>query len=106
MQHIPANGPVVGREWNPFTAKMIHRSGATVLPIRFQCNNTRLYQIANQLSATIRQGLLIHEVVNSLNKPQRPVVGMPIEPAEMERRQCNPRTFMEWLRDVTLKLEP
>lgn len=99
-------GPVVEREWNPFTAKMIQRSGATVLPIRFQGNNTRLYQIANQLSATIRQGLLIHEIVNSLNKPQRPVVGMPIDPADIECRKSNPRGFMEWLRDVTLKLEP
>jgi putative hemolysin len=99
-------GPVVEREWNPFTAKMIQRSGATVVPIRFQGSNTRLYQIANQLSATIRQGLLIHEVVNSLNKPQRPVVGMPIDPADIEKRKSNPRGFMEWLRDVTLKLEP
>jgi putative hemolysin len=99
-------GPVLEREWNPFTAKMIHRSRATVVPIRFQGNNTRLYQIANQLSATLRQGLLIHEVVNSLNRAQRPVVGHSIGREEIDRWKDNPRGFMEWLRDSTLKLEP
>ncbi len=99
-------GPVLEREWNPFTAKMIHRSRATVVPIRFQGNNTRLYQIANQLSATLRQGLLIHEVVNSLNRAQRPVVGHSIGREEIDRWKDNPRGFMEWLRESTLKLEP
>ncbi len=28
-------GPVIEADWNPFTAKMIRRSGATVLPIYF-----------------------------------------------------------------------
>ena len=99
-------GKVVERAWNPFTAKMIHRSDATVIPIRFSGNNSRLYQIANQLSATLRQGLLIHEVVNALNKPQRPIVGNPIERPAIDRWRDNPRGFMEWLREETLRLRP
>lgn len=65
-------GPVVEREWNPFTAKMILRSGASVLPIYFPGQNSRWYQMANCVSATLRQGLLLYEVVHSLNKPQAP----------------------------------
>lgn len=99
-------GKVVERDWNPFTAKMIHRSNATVVPIRFPGCNSRLYQIANQLSATLRQGLLIHEVVNALNKPQRPIVGRPIQPDAIARWKENPRVFMDWLREETLKLRP
>ncbi len=99
-------GPVLEREWNPFTAKMIHRSGAQVLPIYFAGRNSRWYQIANRLSATMRQGLLIHEVVNALNRPQRPVIGHPIDPAQIARWADNPRGFMAWLRDETLKLKP
>ena len=54
-------GPVIEREWNPFTAKLIQRSSAAVLPICFPGANSRSYQIANQISATLRQGLsLIH----------------------------------------------
>ncbi len=99
-------GQVVERAWNPFTAKMIHRSNAKVVPIKFPGNNSRPYQIANQLSATLRQGLLIHEVVNALNKPQRPVVGNPIDPTVVDRWKDNPRGFMAWLREETLKLSP
>ena len=97
-------GPAVEAEWNPFTSKMIQRSGAVVLPIFFPGQNSRAYQIANKLSATVRQGLLIHEVVHSLNRPQRPVVGEVLDRAEIERWADNPRGFAAWLRDQTLAL--
>ena len=45
-------GPVIEREWSPFTAKLIQRSSAAVLPICFPGANSRSYQIANQISAT------------------------------------------------------
>lgn len=99
-------GPAVEAEWNPFTAKMVMRSGATVLPIRFLGQNTRTYQIANKLSATLRQGLLLHEIRAALNKPQRPVIGAPILPAEIAGWSGNPRGFLAWLRERTLTLQP
>lgn len=98
-------GPAIEQEWNPFTAKMIQRSGATVVPIRFSGQNSRVYQIANQISTTLRQGLLLHEVVHALNKPQRPIVGEPIAAEDVERWADNPRGFMAWLRERTLALE-
>ncbi len=97
-------GPAVEAEWNPFTAKMIQRSGAAVVPIRFSGQNSRAYLMANRISATIRQGLLLHEVVHSLNKPQRPIVGEPIKTEEIEAWSGNPRGFMAWLRERTLSL--
>ena len=99
-------GPAVEGEWNPFTAKMIQRSGAAVLPIRFPGQNSRLYQLAALTSATLRQGLLLHEVVHALNRPQRPVIGSPIGPEEIRARAANPRAFMAELRDRTLSLSP
>lgn len=97
-------GPAVERPWNPFTAKMILRSGATVLPIYFPGANSRWYQMANHVSATLRQGLLLHEVVYALNKPQAPRVGQPISPQSLTGWASNPRGFMGWLRDTTLAL--
>jgi putative hemolysin len=99
-------GPAVEAEWNPFTAKMIQRSGATVLPVRFPGQNSRLYQIANLTSATLRQGLLLHEVVHSLERPQRPVIGSPIGREEIREWAANPRGFMAELRERTLALAP
>jgi putative hemolysin len=97
-------GPVIEREWNVFTAQMIRRSGAAVVPIYFPGSNSRLYQMANRLSATLRQGLLLHEVVRSCNRPQRPVVGAPIPPERMAMLESDPRGFMQWLRAHTLSL--
>ncbi|MFU8777324.1 MAG: lysophospholipid acyltransferase family protein [Roseovarius sp.] len=97
-------GPVIEREWNVFTAQMIRRSGARVVPVYFPGNNSRWYQMANRISATLRQGLLLHEVVKSCNRPQKPVVGAPISDARMAMLESDPRGFMEWLRAHTLSL--
>jgi putative hemolysin len=97
-------GPAIEPEWNPFTHKMIMRSGAAVLPIRFTGQNTRFYQIANKLSATLRQSLLLYEIRKALFKPQRPFIGEPIEPEELKPWADNPRSFLAWLRAHTLAL--
>lgn len=95
-------GPVVEREWNPFTAKMIQRSNASVVPVFFPGANSRLYQIANQISATLRQGLLIREVVIAMNKPQAPIVRAAIDRDEIQEWSSDPRGFMKWLRAKTI----
>ena len=97
-------GNVVEGEWNPFTAKLIQKSGANVLPIFFPGANSRIYQIANQISATLRQGLLIYEVVHAMNKPQKPLVGDLIKQNELSSWKDDPRGFMRWLRGKTLEL--
>ena len=99
-----AFGPVVEEQWNPFTAKMIQRSQAKVLPVFFPGGNSRWYQVANQISPTLRQSLLLFEVVKALNKPQTPVVGQLIDRPEIKDWADNPRGFVSWLRDETLKL--
>ena len=99
-----AFGAVVEEQWNPFTAKMIQRSQAKVLPVYFPGGNSRWYQVANQISPTLRQSLLLFEVVKALNKPQTPVVGQLIDRPEIKDWADNPRGFVSWLRDETLKL--
>lgn len=98
-------GPVIEREWNVFTAQLIRRSGAQVVPVRFKGENTRLYQMANRVSATLRQGLLLHEIVKSCNAPQSPVVGEPVPEDKRAMVESDPRGFMSWLRAHTLSLE-
>lgn len=97
-------GPVIEAEWNPFTAKMIQRSKAAVLPIYFPGQNSRWYHMANRVSATIRQGLLLFEVRHALNKPQRPVVGEPMAAESLSEWSGNQRGFVAWLREKTLGL--
>ena len=97
-------GPAIEKQWNPFTAKMIHRSGAKVVPVHFPGQNSRAYQIANRISATLRQGLLIHEVMHACGKPQKPIVGAPFDADEIKEWSSNPRGFMAWLREQTMSL--
>jgi putative hemolysin len=97
-------GPAIEREWNVFTGKMIRRSGAKVVPIFFPGRNSRAYQIANRISPVLRQGLLLHEIVRSCNKPQAPVVGAPLTESQMAMLETDPRGFMAWLRNHTMSL--
>lgn len=97
-------GPAIEREWNVFTAKMIRRSGARVVPIFFPGSNSRAYQMANKISPILRQGLLLHEIVRSCNKPQAPIVGKPLTDEQMKPLETDPRGFMAWLRAHTMSL--
>lgn len=97
-------GPAVEAEWNPFTAKLIRRSNATVVPVYFPGQNSRLYQFAAMTSPVLRQGMLLHEVVHALDKPQAPVIGRPIPPADLAEWKDRPGEFIAWLRARTLAL--
>ncbi len=98
-------GPAIEREWNLFTAKMIRLSGAGVVPLYFPGSNSRWYQIANQISPTLRQSLLIHEIVNACGKPQKPIVGEPFDDDEVQEMLKDPRACMAWMREATLSLK-
>lgn len=98
-------GPAIEAEWNVFTAKMIRRSGAKVVPMKFPGANSRAYQIANKISPMLRQGLLIHEIVHACGKPQGPIVGDPLTEDQLLAFKDDPRGFMAWLRNHTLTLE-
>ena len=98
-------GPAVEGEWNVFTHKIVRSSGATIVPIYFPGQNSRMFQIANQISDTMRQGLLLHEIKRCLFKPTRPVIGEPIPAEELKNWEGNPRGFLAWLREHTLALK-
>lgn len=97
-------GPAQEAEWNVFTAQLIRRSGAKVVPLFFPGSNSRAYQIANKISAVLRQGLLLHEIVRSCHRPQAPIVGKVLSDEQMEQLNSDPRGFMAWLRKHTLSL--
>lgn len=97
-------GPAVESEWNVFTHKIVRSTGATILPIFFPGQNSRAFLIANKISDTIRQGLLLYEIKRCLFKPTRPVIGEPIPADELKKWEGNPRGFLAWLREHTLSL--
>lgn len=92
--------------WRNFTAKMIARSQATVVPIFFAGHNSRLFQIASHLHANLRLGLLIKEFRSRVDEPVRIVVGAPISPEQLAPWKSEPGRLMEFLRRSTYDLSP
>ena len=80
------------------------RTDAVLVPIYFPGENSRWYQWAHQFSVTIRQGLLLHEIVHAMHKAQKPVIGDVIGRDEIEKWRGDKVKFMEWLRGWTLSL--
>lgn len=92
--------------WRSFTARMVAKSGATVVPVYFDGHTSRLFQIASHLHSTLRMGLLIKEFRKRVDTPVRVVVGQPIAQAELDARACDARAMMDFLRKATYELSP
>lgn len=64
--------------WQPFTAQLIQRARATVVPICFEGQNSRLFQIASHLSPVLRLSLIFHEVRSRIGTAMLVAIGEPI----------------------------
>ena len=78
--------------WRRFTARLIGKSGAAVVPVFFEGHNSRLFQIASHLHQTLRLALLVNEFKARVGAPVRVVIGRPLDPAEIAAaRRRRPR---------------
>jgi putative hemolysin len=92
--------------WRNFTAKMIAKSDATVVPIYFSGHNSRLFQLASHMHSTLRLGLLIKEFHARVDEPVQLVVGEPIASTQLAPLKSDPTAMMEYLRKATYALSP
>ena len=92
--------------WRTFTAKMIARSDAQVVPIYFEGHNSRLFQLASHMHYTLRMGLLIREFRARVGSTVRVVIGRPVPAARLDPLRSDPKAMMEVLRRATYELSP
>lgn len=92
--------------WRSFTAKMVTKSGAAVLPIFFEGHNSRLFQLASHLHYTLRMALLIKEFRARVDEPVRVVIGQPLAPERIAAHARDTRALMDFLRAQTYALSP
>lgn len=92
--------------WRRFTAKLIARSGAAVVPIYFEGHNSRLFQIASHLHMTLRLALLIKEFRVKVGATVPVAVGRPLDPATLRGFGGQTGAMMDYLRQETYRLSP
>lgn len=92
--------------WRSFTARMITKSEATVVPVFFDGHNSRLFQLMSHLHSTLRMGLLIKEFRARVNSPVDVVVGHPIPRETLDSYAGDARAMMAFLRETTYGLSP
>lgn len=96
---------VVDPQWNPTTAKIIQRTGATVVPIFFDGYNSRLFQVAGLIHPRLRTVMLPTEMLRKRNAPVTVRIGSPISPDRLSRFE-DPGNLNDYLRVRTYLLKP
>ncbi|WP_373236170.1 lysophospholipid acyltransferase family protein [Cohaesibacter celericrescens] len=92
--------------WRGFTARMVGKSNATVVPVFFDGHTSRLFQVASHLHSTLRMGLLLKEFRKRMDTPVKVVIGEPISRAVLDPLAKDSRAMMDYLRQATYALSP
>lgn len=93
-------------QWRSFTARMIAKSQATVVPVYFHGHTSRLFQIASHLHMTLRIGLLIQQFRKRVDMPVGLSIGRPLPRAVLDPLATDAKGMMDFLRKATYELAP
>ena len=92
--------------WRSFTARMVAKSNATVVPVFFDGHTSRLFQIASHLHTNLRMGLLIKEFRKRIDSPVKMVIGTPLGRDILDPFAKDSKAMMDFLRKATYELSP
>jgi len=96
-------GQPMDPSWRNFTARMIAKSNATIVPVFFDGQNSRLFQLASHLNYNLRLALLLKEFRARTDAPVRIVIGKPISRGTLG---SDATAMMQTLRRATYALSP
>lgn len=91
--------------WKPFTAKLISQSGASVVPVYFEGQNSRLFQLASHLSIELRLALIFREVNRQRGKRMPVHIGDALTPEDLASAGKRAE-LMSFLREATYGMAP
>ena len=92
--------------WRAFTARLILKSQATIIPVYFDGQNSRLFQLASHVHSTVRVGLLLREFEKRVDTSVKVVIGKPIAQSDIDLYANDTPKLMDFLRSCTYSLSP
>ncbi len=101
----PFSKSAVDDTWKPFTAKLITRSNASVTPVFFEGQNSRLFQWASHMSIELRLALIFREVKRRIGTAMPMHIGETIGPETLAGAGKR-HDLMNFLREQTYGLAP
>jgi putative hemolysin len=102
----PLKGPAVDLAWAPFTAKLIRMTRATVMPVFFVGQNSRLFQLASHLSLTLRLSLVFRETTRRIGTTLKVRIGEPIPFAAIDNLEDRAELVQELRKRTFALAEP
>lgn len=103
---VTATARPMDPRWRSFTARMIAKSNAVVVPVYFHGQNARAFQWASHLHSNLRLGLLIREFSARVDGPVAISVGAPIGRDILDPLAKDGTALMDFLRKTTYALSP
>ncbi len=101
----PFGKTAVDDTWKPFTAKLITRSEASVTPIFFEGQNSRLFQWASHVSIELRLALIFREVKRRVGTAIPVHIGETLTPQTLVSAGKR-HELMNFLRNQTYRMAP
>jgi putative hemolysin len=101
----PLRGPALDLPWAPFLAKLVRASKATVIPVYFSGQNSRMFQLASHVSQTLRLSLMFRETARRIGTGLDVQVGDPIPYADLSHL-TNRADMLDVLRCSVISMAP
>ena len=93
-------GPAVDADWHPFAGRLIMSARASVLPVRFEGQNSRLFQLVSRVSMTLRISMLVRETLSRMGSDIHVRIGE-VLPFEALGVTDDPKQLVAGLRKLT-----
>lgn len=93
----------IDSDWKSFVGRLVHQSGAAVVPMFFPGQNSRAFQIASHVNQTLRLALLFHETHRRIGARISLRIGAPIAPETLTTLP-NRKAIVAALREATYAL--
>lgn len=104
VSHLRLGSGISDPAWHPNVAALVRLTGATVVPVFFEGQNSMVFQLAGLLHPAFRTALLPAEMVKRKHSTIHLRIGRPVVP-EKSARYPEDETLIQYLRFKTYALQ-